>query len=530
MNWKIVDVIGTAYEKKYGIQSLTGKLFAAAKLSSNQIEEILNTDATLSTSEADCVLQACERIRLAKKNHEKVFVAGDYDADGVCSTAIMKATLDILQIENGFYIPDRIKEGYGLQAETVMKAAKKGYTLIITVDNGVKAHQALQTAHSLKIDTIVSDHHVMEEAVEADILVHPALMEEPYQFLSGAGVALEISRNLIGNQEELNALAGVASITDVMPTWKETRKLVNAALNLLKQGKPHSLAALLQTGGSVDDTAIGFYIGPKLNSVGRMSDVANVNTVPSFLLSKNDKVIAKYAAQLEQVNELRKQRASVETDLAERQIGKDDFLLIYNEAFHEGICGQIAGNIANKYQKPTLVMARNGSVIKGSGRSVAGFDLYDFFADFTEACSFGGHPQAVGISIPVEAFDFFAAHIRTKMHTIGFVYQEEDKTAIAASVDEISLDSLMDLQRLIPYPSNLLKPIFVIEKPEILEMRDTAKMVKYRISNVNGGFDAILYKRKNIPALEQPQRLIGTFGINRWNHKITCQMIIEDMQ
>lgn len=530
MNWKIVDAAGTAYEKKYGVGPLTGRLFAAAKLSPAQIEELLSTDATLSTSEADCVLQACERIRFAKKNHEKVFIAGDYDADGVCSTAIMKATLDILGIENGFYIPDRIKEGYGLQAKTVQQAAKKGYTLIITVDNGVKAHEALQTAHALKIETIVSDHHVMEETVEADILVHPTLMEEQYQYLSGAGVALEISRNLIGNQEELNALAGVASITDVMPMWKETRKLVNAALDLLKQGRPHSLAALLQPGSSIDDTAIGFYIGPKLNSVGRMSDVANVNTVPSFLLSENDSVIAKYASQLEQVNELRKQRASVETVQAEKQIGQEDFLLIYNEAFHEGICGQIAGNLANKYQKPTLVMAKSGSIIKGSGRSVPGFDLYDFFADFQEACAFGGHPQAVGISIPADAFDAFAVHIRQKMQQKGFVYQEEDKTAIAADANEISFDSLMDLQRLTPYPSDLLKPYFAIDHPEILEIRDTAKMVKYRIASANGGFDAVLYKRKNIPALERPQRLVGTFGINRWNHKITCQMVIEDMQ
>lgn len=530
MNWQIVTVNGRPYEKKYNVQSLTGKLFAASQMSEEQIEELLDGNAVLSTSQAVCVMQACARIRQAQKNDEKVFIAGDYDADGVCSTAIMKATLDAMDIVNGFYIPDRIKEGYGLKADTVEKAAKKGYTLIITVDNGVKAQEALVKAKELHVDTIVTDHHVMEEEVQADLLVHPTLMEKEYAYLSGAGVALEISRNLIGNREELNALAGVAAITDVMPMWRETRKLVLKALDLLKQGKPHSLAALLQRNSSVDDSSIGFYIGPKLNSVGRMSDVANVNTVPSFLLSNNDAQIASYAVQLERVNELRKERAAAETETAEKQVKDDDFLLIYHEDFHEGICGQIAGNLAEKYKRPVLVMARSGDIIKGSGRSVPGFDLYDFFADFEEKRAFGGHPQAVGISIAAEDFDDFAQHIRTKMKETGFVYQETAKTAIEVETDDISLDTLMDLQRLAPYPSDVMKPYFAVENPEILEIRETAKMVKYRIANANGGFDAVLYKRKNIPALSRPLRLIGTLNINRWNDRITCQMIIEDMQ
>ena len=280
----------------------------------------------------------------------------------------------------------------------------------------------------------------------------------------------------------------------------------------------------------MDEIAIGFYIGPKLNSVGRMSDVASVNTVPVFLLSHNDRDIAAYAAQLSHVNDLRKERAAAETEIAEKLIGDEDFLLIYHEQFHEGICGQIAGNLANKYQKPTLVMAKSGNIIKGSGRSVPGFNIFEFFSDFQETCAFGGHQAAVGISIKAEDFDAFKKHIYQKMKQTGFVYHEEDQTAIHADADEISLDSLMDLQRLSPYPNDLMKPYFAIESPEILEIRDTAKMVKYRIANKNGGFDAVLYKRKNIPALERPLRLIGSLNINRWNGKITCQMVIEDMQ
>jgi single-stranded-DNA-specific exonuclease len=310
MNWKILTVTGRAYEKKYSVLPLSAKMLEASGLTEKQIEELLDTNTVLSTSQAECIQKACARIMRAKQNHEKVFVGGDYDVDGVCSTAIMKATLDALDIENGFYIPDRIKEGYGLSPKTVALAAKKGYTLIITVDNGVKAKEALQKAHELHMETIVTDHHVIEEQVECDILVHPTLLEAPFHYLSGAGIALEISRNLIGNRDDLNTMAGVASVTDVMPLWQETRKLVINALDALKQGKPHSLAALLPKGYSVDPSSIGFYIGPKLNSVGRMSDLAKVNTLPKYLLSKDDAEISRYAAQLENVNDQRKTRAS----------------------------------------------------------------------------------------------------------------------------------------------------------------------------------------------------------------------------
>lgn len=530
MKWNFLHVNSLAIEKKYSVGSLTGKLFAAAKLTSTQIDELLSTDTTLSTSHATCVLAACARITQAKQNHEKVFIAGDYDADGVCSTAIMKATLDAMKIKNGFYIPDRIKEGYGLQAKTVKSAASKGYSLIITVDNGVKAHAALQEAVACGIDTIVTDHHIIEEEVETKILVHPTLMEEEYRNLSGAGVALEISRNLIGNQEELNAFAGIASVTDVMPMWKETRKLVMRAMDLLKQGIPASLSALLQPGSEMNETTIGFNIGPKLNSVGRMSDVANVNTVPTFLLLEDERAIANYASQLTQVNELRKERADTETQIAIKQIQDEPFLLIFDENFHEGVCGQIAGNIANTYQRPTLVMARSGNIIKGSGRSVEGFNIYDFFHDFTELCAFGGHAMAVGISVNVENWDIFKKHIQSKMATMNFVHKEEEKSAIQIDADEITFDSLSDLQRISPYPSDLMPAIFAVQKPEILEVKKSAKMVKYKIASANGGFEAILYKKRNIPVIDHPLCLIGKFSIHRWQGRITCQMTIEDMQ
>ena len=177
MRWKRVYTDPSSMMEKYNVGVLTGSILSAAEISEEKIDEILNCDTTITTSHASCIIRACERIMLAKKRHEKVFVGGDYDADGICSTAIMKRTLDRIGIENGYYIPDRFKEGYGLHASTVRLAYEKGYRLIITVDNGVKAHEALQCARDLGIDVIVTDHHQIDEEIEADIVVHPDYME-----------------------------------------------------------------------------------------------------------------------------------------------------------------------------------------------------------------------------------------------------------------------------------------------------------------------------------------------------------------
>ncbi|MBR2825009.1 MAG: DHH family phosphoesterase, partial [Solobacterium sp.] len=174
--WKVIEQDSTSFEETYEVGPLVGKLLAASDLSSTQIKELLSSDQPLLTSKANCVKECCKRILEARSNREKVFIGGDYDADGICSTAILKDTLDRLNIENGYYIPDRFKEGYGLSVNTVCLAYEKGYTLFITVDNGVKAFEAIHKAKELGVDLIITDHHRIEEKVDVPIVVHPDYM------------------------------------------------------------------------------------------------------------------------------------------------------------------------------------------------------------------------------------------------------------------------------------------------------------------------------------------------------------------
>lgn len=410
-------------------------------------------------------------------------------------------------------------------------AYEKGYTLIITVDNGVKAHEALKKAKELGMDVIVTDHHVIEEDVEADIVVHPDYMEDDFAYLCGAGVALELSFNLIGmNHDDLISLAAVASIGDVMLLWRETRKIVKKGISLLKQGIPVSLSQLLYPGAEVDETAIAFNIVPKLNSVGRMSDLGNVNTLPLYLITKDRQASAAYARQLNHINDVRKSLSESESRKAESYLNEKDFQLIYQPDFHEGICGLVAGRIANKVHKPVLVMTDHEDLIKGSGRSVPGFNMFEFFSSFEETVSFGGHEMAVGIAVSKKDYPLFQQHIEEKMKQENFVFQDEEEKAVAINAADMTFDNIMDLQCLSPYPKELIKPYFAVYGGTIKNRRETAKTIKYEIDGHNSQYEALLYKRKGLRELKHPDCFIGTAGINRFRGRITLQLIVEDIQ
>lgn len=528
MRWEIIDADEEVCCSTYGIGPLLGKLLTASEADDDQIRELLSGDTRLTTSNAECLVKACQRILKAARNHEMVFVGGDYDADGICSTAIMKKTLDKLRIKNGYYIPDRFKEGYGLSAATVELAVQKGYTLIMTVDNGVKAHEAIRRANELGVDIIITDHHRIEEEIETEYVVHPDYMEPEYEYLSGAGVALQISRYLTGEDDSLTAMAAVAAVADVMPLWRETRKIVRKGMDILKKGRPASLKALFIPGSAVNETTIAFQVVPKLNSVGRMNDISNVNTVVKYLLSENERVISDYAAQLNMVNDRRKELSASETKMAEEYCSDDeDFLLIRDERFHEGICGLTAGRIAAAQKKPVLVMAKNGDLWKGSGRSVPGFDLFAFFSSFSCLASFGGHEQAVGISVHQDDFEEFCHEITRKMEEMSFVFEESVQQAVRISEYQCTMNNILDLEQASPYPKELFQPNFALCNCHAEKVQETAKVTRYRLEN---GMEAILYKRKGLPSPDHPERLIGRLSVNRWRNRITLQMEIEDIQ
>ena len=526
MTYRPIDVDGAFYASEYGLPRLAAKVAALAKLTPDQIAD-LKDQSEITVSRADCVQRACARIMAAASNGEKVFIGGDYDADGICATAIMKKTLHALGIENGYYIPDRLKEGYGLSVKTVEMAKERGYSLIITVDNGVKATDAINRAHELGMDVIVTDHHVMEDEVLADIVVHPDYMEDFCSTLCGAGVAFQISRTLIGSDPTLTAIAACASIGDVMPLWKETRKIVCAGLDIMNHGMPLSLVQLVNR-PNIDVETVAFQIVPKLNAVSRMNDDSNVNTLIPYLLCEDPRMIAGYAQDLERVNKDRRNLSARLVRKAEKLMDDSDFALLYDPAFESGINGLVAGKMAGKFHRPVLVMSDNGDLLTGSARSVPGFDIHDFFSDFRYLQGFGGHPMAAGLSIKKEDLDAFKKEMDEKMEDSGFVYQEPIIPAISCSVDEITTMEILGLDIFEPYPKDLVQPVFAVHDLGDVQVKRYPTVVRYSCETKHGTFEAVKFGGgADLP--DCPREVIGRLSLNRFHDRITPQLIIEEI-
>lgn len=528
MKYRLIDPDEREIRENHHLSKLAAKVIAAGSITESQLKELLDPGA-LTTSRADCVKKACERIIQAKKRGEKVFVGGDYDADGICATAIMKKTLDLLGIENGFYIPDRLKEGYGLSAATVQLAYDKGYTLVITVDNGVKCAQAIQRAHACGIDIIITDHHVIEGEIDTDIVVHPDYMEDEYSTLCGAGVALQISRALIGDQMELTALAAVASIGDVMPLWKETRRIVTKGMEIMRHGMPKALCSLFQANTAIDETAIAFQVVPKLNCAARLSHLANVNTVVLFLLSDNPSTIESYCRQLNELNDTRKKLSSAMVSKAETMIDDSAFLVLYDSSFAPGIAGLTAGKIANEYHRPTLVFAPRENCLVGSARGVDGFNVYDFFSDFEGLQEFGGHAMAAGLTIPKETYGDFCRAVEKKMQSIDFTYQEPVKDVILIDEEDMNIDEIMGLYMLSPFPKDMQEPLFAIQNPQVKDAFKRQKFARYALANSSGGYEAVQFQELDA-FTKTPSVLIGKCTLKRMRDKMCVQMMIEHIE
>lgn len=530
MKWDILDVDEKPYCQEYGVSVPAGKLLAASRLGRPEVEELLAEDTSLHVSESACLEKAVLRLKEAAARGEKVLIGGDYDCDGLCATAILKDTLDRLGIVNGYYIPNRLQEGYGLSARTVEMAHARGYSLIVTVDNGVKAHAALQTARALGMETIVTDHHEIEEEVEADLLVHPTLMEERYSGLSGAGVVFEISLALLGETAKYTALASIAAMADVMPLWKENRRLVKRGFAAIRRGALPAASVLLRDPAQVSAESVSFQIVPKLNSVGRLADRYNVNRLVPFLLSEDPRVLQAFGKDLEGINRERRNLSETMVAQAEMLLAEDPFAIVYDERFAEGICGLAAGKLAEKYHRPTLVCAPHGNEIRGSGRSGEDFDLYGFFRQgFPELTSFGGHAQAVGLGMRKADFPAFQKKVQERMRAMHYTWKEPVHKALRINPDEVSVDALTDLKKLDPWPRELASPVFAFVHPVVLRRMDTPKVIRLNLASAAGNLEAVSFSFDALPVPERFDALIGELSVNAWKGRRSVQLRIRDI-
>ena len=406
MEFERVDTAGyREYMDKYKIGSLAAKLFFAAGFSDEQILDITGTPSLEDQSDDLTLRRIRERIQKAAQTGEKVFIAGDYDTDGLCGTAILVRLLNRLGIQNGYYIPNRTNEGYGLNMERTVQAITKGYTLFILVDNGVKAKEPLAYCKANGVDTIVLDHHTIDEEVACDYLFHPDIAKGKRSWLCGAGCAYETAR-MFGYEDdpEMVMLAMTATLGDMMELRGENRAIVRKGLAWMNSRPMPALKELIvRKDPPYNESDIAFQIVPKLNAVGRLAEGNETNRVVEYLTSDDPARIHALAGKLLEKNSERK-------DLTDRMIRSirpeeltQDFVFVYHEDFKPGVVGLAAAHISSDLKKPVAVAGKKGNQAVVSARCPDGLNVMELLAPVSNLFdAFGGHPGAAGFSFSLD--------------------------------------------------------------------------------------------------------------------------------
>lgn len=372
--------------------------------------------------------KAAARITRAVDNMEKIAVYGDYDADGVTSTAMLYSYLETRGADVIFYIPQREGEGYGMNIGAVEYLKEQGVSLIVTVDNGISSVQEVARANELGIDVVVTDHHRPQEILPDAVAVVDAYRPDdtsPYKHFSGVGIAFKLLMALedgAGDVEDLleaySDLAAIGTIGDIVPLTGENRTLIRAGLERLSQSDRPGVQALLENAGiagkALTSTNVAFTLVPRINATGRMG--APERAV-RLLISGYEEEAEVLSEEICADNE---ERRRVEAEIAEAafaDIGakgymKDRVVVVDGENWHHGVIGIVASRVTERCGKPCMIISRGETEAKGSGRSIEGFSLFEAIC----ACGdllikFGGHPMAAGITLKPENIEAFRKRI-----------------------------------------------------------------------------------------------------------------------
>lgn len=368
--------------------------------------------------------KARDTIRRAIEQGKKIAVFGDYDVDGVTSTCVMTRVLRSLGADVRHYIPDRLSEGYGLSMGAMDRLARDGIGLIVTVDSGVSAFEEIARARDLGMEVVVTDHHeCREELPDANAVVNPKRADSTYPFaeLAGVGVAFKLACALAGDGqqravlEQYADLVALGTVADVMPLIGENRIIVAAGLRRMAETQNVGLSMLLhesgQQGKRLTASTISFILAPRINAAGRLG---HADMAAELFLTDDPRRAQTLAMALCEQN---KQRQATENQILEQALQKlrreydpleDQVIVLAGEDWHHGVIGIVSSRICDRYACPTVLIALEDGIGKGSGRSVKGFNLYEALCDSAPLLErFGGHELAAGLTIREENIQQF---------------------------------------------------------------------------------------------------------------------------
>ena len=393
--------------------------------------------------------------KLLSIKDKQVLIVGDYDCDGICATTITKRLLEHLGINNSYYIPSRIDEGYGLSDKIVNLASKHHFDVIITVDNGVSALSSISLANSLGIKVMIIDHHEYQEVPACYGFIHPNLLSNDFNKLS-AGALCYLLSTLFYEDDYSLVLGGLSILSDMVGVLNYNRYLLKRMINILNTKDIYQIKLL--NGNSIDYDSLSFNAIPKINAVSRMGYNANI-LVKYFLSDKQE--CLRLLDSINKINDYRKNETKSECDLALSLLNrKDKLALIVSSEFKEGICGLIANRISLNYDVPCIVFSKKDGLLKGSGRSRENFNIYEYLSNTRDLfTSFGGHGQACGVCIEESKLDDLKAYIDT--HKLNMLDYQKD--VISVEQTDIDFDLFNKIDSLKPFGIDFKEPLIHIK-------------------------------------------------------------------
>jgi single-stranded-DNA-specific exonuclease len=491
---------------------------------------------------------AVDRINHAVERGERICVHGDYDADGVCATAVAFLALRELGADVSWHLPSRFEEGYGLAFETIESLAADGIGLIVTVDCGITAVAEVARARELGVDVIITDHHRPGDVLPDCPIVATRPSHYPFPELAGTGVAHKLAVALLGEghpalTRELDLVA-LGTIADVVPLLDENRGLAAAGLRALACTTRPGLRALMRSAhvdpATIDATSVSFRLAPRINAAGRLR---RPDLALELILTDDPAIAESLAADLESLN---RERQSVEERILREAVATVNgwsaeqkarrAYVIWGEEWHEGVIGIVASRLVERFGRPVVLIARSADGWKGSGRSIGSFDLHAGLAACSEHLGrFGGHRAAAGLSIATESLEPFAEAFA--VYAAGVIADEElrleTKIDAIVPVTALTLDLAQELRRLAPFGHGNPEPVLLAASVQPVEASTVGdgKHLRFRVKQHgrDGGRAIAFGFGSQVERLAGDGRYDLAFQLteNHWNGTVAPQLVVR---
>jgi len=488
--------------------------------------------------------KAVNRIRRAIEQGEFILVYGDYDADGMTSASILKETLEQLGAECLVYLPNRFTDGYGPNASVYKYfIEQQGISLIVTVDNGVAGHEAIDLAQSMGVDVIVTDHHSLPEVLpDAHAIVHPEHPEADYPFkhLAGCGVAFKLACALLEEvQVELLDLVAIGTIADMVSLTDENRIMLQYGLEVLRNTQRIGLQELFEIAGisssDVTEEIVGFQLAPRLNALGRLDDP---NPAIELLTGFDDEEVRDVALMIQEKNEERKEIVQAIYEEAKSLVEPNKSVqVLAKEGWNPGVLGIVAGRLLEELGQTVIVLNIEDGRAKGSARSIEAVDIFEALDPHRELfIAFGGHAGAAGMTLEVDNLEALSELLEAYITEKGLDVATKNNLRLDEELDleALTIETVKNFERLAPFGMDHQKPVFYIRDFQVENARTMGagnSHLKLKILKGSANFEVVAFGKGSLAtefAQVKDLELAVTLSVNQWNGQTALQLMMVD--